>query len=429
MTAKKKKIDVLLVGSGGREHALALAIAKSPRLNTLYAAPGNAGMAAVATCVDIGAEDISALVTFAVEKSIGLVVVGPEAPLVAGLADKLEAAGILVFGPKANAAALEGSKALMKQLCSDYDIPTAAWRLFDEPDNAKEYIYSKGAPIVIKVDGLAAGKGVFVCKTLNEAFAAVDHIMTERSFGDAGNEIVIEQCMVGPEVSYFAFVDGETVVPIGSAQDHKTAHDGDHGPNTGGMGAYSPTPLVTPELEAEILETMIKPTARGLVRDGRPYRGVLFAGIILTDEGPKLLEYNVRFGDPECQVLMARLTSDLLVALEACANGSLSDVEVTFSNDHALVVVMAAKGYPGSYAKGDPIGGLMAAGAIDGVTVVHAGTKTDGNATIANGGRVLGLTGIGPDLKTARDRAYQAVDALDWSGGFCRTDIGWRALS
>lgn len=428
MAAKKKTVSVLVVGGGGREHALCLAIARSKRCGPLYAAPGNAGIAQVATCIDIGAEDIDALVTFATDRAIDLVVVGPEAPLVAGLADRLTDAGVAVFGPSAAAAALEGSKAFMKQFCADHDIPTARWRRFDEPDAAKEHIDIKGAPIVVKADGLAAGKGVFVCKNKNEAFAAVDHIMTERTFGDAGDEVVIEQCMTGPEISVFALVDGETVVWIGSAQDHKAAHDGDHGPNTGGMGAYAPTPLVTADLQADILETVLMPTAQGLVRDGRPYRGVLFAGLMLTDDGPKLLEYNVRFGDPECQVLMARLESDVLDALQACAEGRLGDVDVQFSDDHAMVVVVAAKGYPGTYEKGEVIGGLDAAGGVDGVTVIHAGTKSDGDTVVSAGGRVLGVTAIGPDLRTARDRAYAGVDALDWPGGFWRTDIGWRAL-
>ncbi|MHC8510133.1 MAG: phosphoribosylamine--glycine ligase [Rhodospirillales bacterium] len=422
-------MDVLIVGGGGREHALALAARRSPRLGRLYAAPGNAGIAEIAECADIGADDIEGLTALAKEKSVGLVIVGPEAPLAAGLADRLEAEGIKVFGPSAAAAELEASKAFMKKICGDCGAPSADWEVFDEPEAAKEHIRVRGAPIVVKADGLAAGKGVFVCRTLNEAFAAVDHCLTESAFGAAGDTVVVEEFLSGPELSFFALADGETVAPFGSAQDHKTAHDGDSGPNTGGMGAYSPAPAMTAALESEVMETVIRPVVRGMARAGRPYKGVLFAGLMLTQDGPKLLEFNVRFGDPECQVILARLESDFLDVLEACVDGRLNETKIRFGAEHAMAVVMAAKGYPGNYAKGEPIGGLDAAAAA-GAAVLHAGTRAGaGGEIVSDGGRVLNITGAGPTLRAARDRAYAGVEAVDWPGGFWRTDIGWRALS
>ncbi len=422
-------MKVLVVGSGGREHALCWAIARSPKCGQLYCAPGNAGIARVAACVDIPADGLGPLVDFAKREAIDFVVVGPEAPLVAGLVDRLERAGIKAFGPSAAAARIEGSKALMKDLCAKYDIPTADFEAFDECDAAKEYIRARGAPIVIKADGLAAGKGVILCRNLNEAFAAIDHIMTERSFGGAGDNVVVEEFLHGEEVSFFALVDGTTAVPLVSAQDHKAAFDGDEGPNTGGMGAYSPAPVMTSELQERVMRDIIQPTVNGMVAEGMPYKGVLFAGLMIDPEGhPKLLEYNARFGDPECQVMMMRLKSDILEMLLACAEGRLSDIRVEWHDEAALVVVMAAKGYPGPYAKGTEIGGLEAAGELAGVTVFHAGTTADDGRVLADGGRVLGVTAMGGGVAEAQALAYAAVDRIDWPEGFCRRDIGWRAL-
>ncbi|MCW8835350.1 MAG: phosphoribosylamine--glycine ligase [Rhodospirillales bacterium] len=422
-------MKVLVVGGGGREHALCWAIAKSPKCKKLYCAPGNAGIAEVAECVDIGAEDVDAVLDFARKQAIDFVIVGPEAPLVAGLVDRLEEANIKAFGCSGKAAELEGSKGFMKDLCAKYDIPTADYQRFDEPDAAKEYIIRKGAPIVVKADGLAAGKGVILCHNQNEAFAAVDHMMSERVFGDAGDQIVVEEFMTGEEASFFALVDGKTALPLVSAQDHKAAYDGDKGPNTGGMGAYSPAPVVTPELTDRIMETIVKPTIDGMAKEGRPYKGILFVGLMIDENGPRVLEYNVRFGDPECQVLMMRMKSDALDALLAAAEGRLDKISLEWHDDAAMIVVMAAEGYPGHYEKGSEINGLDAAKAIDGVTVFHAGTKSDGNRVLANGGRVLGVTARAPSVADAQKLAYRGVDAIDWPQGFCRRDIGWRAIA
>jgi len=422
-------MKVLLVGSGGREHALAKAIAKSPLCDRLYAAPGNPGIAQVAECVAIGPEDNAAIVRFARDEGIGFVVVGPEAPLVSGLVDQLEKAGIEAFGPSAEAARLEGSKAFTKDLCDRYDIPTAEYRRFDEPDAAKEYIHLVGAPIVVKADGLAAGKGVIICRNDNEAFAAIDHIMTEQAFGeDAGAEVVIERFLEGEELSFFALVDGERALPLASAQDHKAVHDGDEGPNTGGMGAYSPAPVADAKLTKRIMSEIIEPTVAGMAADGRPFRGVLFAGLMITAEGPKLIEYNVRFGDPECQVLMMRLKSDLLEALVASAEGRLDEIKLSWRRDTALMVVMAANGYPGHYEKGSVIHGVDKAETIKGVEVFHAGTARKNGDLVASGGRVLGVGALGKTVKDAQKLAYKAVDTIDWPEGFCRRDIGWRAV-
>lgn len=421
-------MKVLVVGSGGREHALCWAIAKSPLCDGLYCAPGNPGIANLATCVDIAAENVAALLAFAVDESIDFVVVGPEAPLAAGLVDKLAAAGILAFGPTARAAEIEVSKGFMKDLCARCGIPTAAYGRFDEPDAAKEFIHRHGTPIVVKADGLAAGKGVIVCRNHNEAFAAVDHIMTEGAFGEAGAEVVIEDFMEGEEASFFALVNGTRAVPLVSAQDHKPAFDGDEGPNTGGMGAYSPAPIVTKQMAGFIMDRMITPTIEAMAADGRPYQGLLYAGIMVTADGPKLLEYNARFGDPECQPLLFRLESDLLAALVACAEGRMDDIELTWSDDAALLVVMATKGYPGHYSKGSQIRGLERAGALDGVAVFHAGTQLRNGTVIANGGRVLGVTARAPTVEKAQALAYNAIDLIDWPEGFYRRDIGWRAI-
>jgi len=419
---------ILVVGGGGREHALCWAIAGSPLCDKLYCAPGNAGIAQDAECVAIGAEDVDALVAFAEDNAIDLVVVGPEAPLVLGLVDRLEAEGIKAFGPRANAAMLEGSKGFMKDLCARHNIPTAAYGRFTDAEAAKAYIREQGAPIVVKADGLAAGKGVTVAQSVEEALAAVDEAMTDNAFGEAGAELVVEEFLEGEELSFFVLTDGTNALPLAGAQDHKAVGEGDTGPNTGGMGAYSPAPSLTPELEELVMETIVMPTVHGMAADGSPYVGVLYAGLMLTKDGPKLLEYNVRFGDPECQVLMMRLRSDIVPALIASCDGVLKTFDLRWSDDAAMTVVLAANGYPGSYEKGSEIRGLDAAEAT-GAMVFHAGTKADGDRVLANGGRVLNVTATGTTIAEAQKNAYAAVDAIDWPGGFCRRDIGWRAVT
>jgi phosphoribosylamine--glycine ligase len=423
-------MKILVVGSGGREHALCWAIRRSPLCSELFCAPGNAGIAEFATLVPIAVEEIDTLVTFAHDNAIDFVVVGPEGPLVLGLTDRLEAAGIKAFGPNAAAAALEGSKGFMKDILAKYDIPTAAYGRFTDAEAAKAFIHAKGAPIVVKTDGLAAGKGVVVATTLEEALAAVDSMMGEKAFGAAGDELVIEEFLSGEEASFFAIVDGTTALPLAAAQDHKRVGDGDTGPNTGGMGAYSPAPVVTDAIIAKVMERCILPTVRGMAAEGKPYRGILFAGLMIDKGEPKLLEYNVRFGDPECQVLMARLTSDIVALMLAACEGRLAEMTVTWSPDPALVVVMAAKGYPGSYRKGTVISGLQEAATVEGVRILHAGTGQDAEGRIiATGGRVLGITASGASVAEAQARAYQAIDRIDWPEGFCRRDIGWRAIA
>ena len=423
-------MKVLVVGSGGREHALCWAIAASPICDALYCAPGNAGIAAEAECVAIAAEDIDGLVAFARDKDIDFVVVGPEAPLVAGLVDRLSAAGIKAFGPTAAAAALEGSKGFTKDLCAKYDIPTAAYRRFTDLAAARAYIRELGAPIVVKADGLAAGKGVTVARSLDEALAAAEDALSRGRFGEAGAEIIVEDCLEGEEVSVFALCDGSSALMMAAAQDHKAVFDGDKGPNTGGMGAYSPAPVMTEALAAEIEETVIRRTVAAMKAEGRPYTGVLYAGLMITAAGPKLIEYNVRFGDPECQVLMLRLRSDLLPALLAACDGLLDTFDLRWYEETALTVVMASNGYPGSYEKGSEIRGVDTAETDDKVKVFHAGTarRADG-ALIATGGRVLNVTALGDTVQEAQQRAYAAVDRIDWPGGFCRRDIGWRAVA
>lgn len=421
-------MKVMVVGSGGREHALCWAIAASPLCDHLYCAPGNAGITQDAECVPISAEDLEGLVAFAQEKSIDFVVVGPEAPLVMGLADRLRAVGIKTFGPSAAAAALEGSKAHMKDLLASAGVPTAAYGRFTDINAAKVYIAEQGAPIVVKTDGLAAGKGVILCDTVEEAYAAVDSMMSDKTFGDAGDEIVIEEFLEGEEASFFALVDGTNALPLISAQDHKAVGDGDTGPNTGGMGAYSPAPVMTDTLTEEVMNTIIMPTVKTMADQGTPYVGVLFAGLMIGKKGTKILEYNVRFGDPECQVLMRRLKSDILPALVAAADGQLDRFNLRWHDEAAMVVVMAANGYPGSYEKGSVIKGVDKAASQDDVVVFHAGTKMDGDALTATGGRVLGVTAMGSTVTEAQSKAYAAVDAIDWPGGFCRRDIGWRAV-
>ena len=420
---------ILVVGSGGREHALCWAIAASPLCDKLYCAPGNAGIAEEAECVPIAADDLGRLVAFAREQRIDFVVVGPEAPLVLGLVDRLAEAGIKAFGPGAAAAALEGSKGFMKDLCARHDIPTATYARFSEPELAKAYVAEQGFPIVVKADGLAAGKGVVIAESLPQAIEAIDRMMGDRIFGAAGAELVIEERLAGEELSFFALVDGKTALPLASAQDHKRVGDGDTGPNTGGMGAYSPAPAASAVLEAEILGGIIQPTVAAMAEEGRPFKGVLYAGLMLTDAGPKLLEYNVRFGDPECQVLCLRLMSDLLPALMASADGVLGSFDLRWQPKAALTVVMAAKGYPGDYRKGTEIRGLDAVARMEDVKVFHAGTRrAEDGRLLADGGRVLGVSALGRDVAEARERAYRAVDAIDWPDGFCRRDIGWRAV-
>ena len=421
-------MNVLLIGSGGREHALAWKLAQSPQLGKLYAAPGNPGIAKHAKCLPLDVGDHGTVVEFCRKYEIGLVVVGPEAPLVAGIADALAGAGIKVFGPSAEAAQLEGSKGFTKELCDRCDVPTAAWQRFNNAPKAKAYLRQVRAPIVIKADGLAAGKGVTVAETLEEAFAAVEDCF-EGAFGDAGAEVVIEEKLIGEEASCFFICDGTTALPFGTAQDHKAVGEGDTGPNTGGMGAYSPAPVMTPDMSDRVLREIVEPSLRGMADMGSPFTGVLFAGLMITEDGPKLIEYNVRFGDPECQVLMMRLDADLLSLLAAAAEGRLTDVSAGWREEAALTVVMAAKGYPGTPEKGSEIRGLQAASVGSGVEIFHAGTAQEGERLIAAGGRVLNVTALGASVTEARDAAYAAVDKFDWPGGFCRRDIGWRAVA
>ena len=420
-------MKVLVIGSGGREHALCWAIAASPLCDELFCAPGNAGIANDATCVPLQVNDHDGLIGFCRDQGIDFVVVGPEDPLVAGLADKLAAAGIKHFGPSAAAAQLEGSKGFTKDLCAEAGIPTAAYRRVADLDAAKQAIAEIGAPLVVKADGLAAGKGVLMCETVEQAEAAAAEVLGGQ-FGSAGAELVIEEWMVGEEASFFALCDGTNVMALATAQDHKRVGDGDTGLNTGGMGAYSPAPVMTDEMVEQTMDRIIRPTAAAMAARGTPFKGVFYAGLMITDEGPKLIEYNVRFGDPECQVLMARLRSDLLPALIACADGVLDKVTLRWKPQAALMVVMASNGYPGSYEKGSEIKGLEAVAALPQVIVFHAATQRDGNSLRASGGRVLGVTALGETVAEAQSTAYRAVDMIDWPGGFCRRDIGWRAV-
>ena len=415
---------VLVVGSGGREHALAWSIAASPLVDALYCTPGNAGIAEEAECIAIRATDIAGLVGFCRRERIDFVVVGPEAPLVLGLVDALEAEGIPAFGPTAAAAALEGSKAFAKDLCLRMQIPTAAHRRFRDPAAAKAFVASHGAPIVVKADGLAAGKGVTVATSLDEAYRAVDAALVERRFGDAGLEIVVEDCVSGEEASFFALVDGNTALPLATAQDYKRVGDGDIGPNTGGMGTCSPAPRLDPALEGTVMERIILPAVAAMEREGRPFKGVLYAGLMLTEAGPMLIEFNVRLGDPEAQVLMMRLMSDPLPALVAARDGVLKSVDLRWHAEHAVCIVMAARGYPDEPERGSEIRGLDAAARDPKVKIFHAGTRRDGERLLADGGRVLGVTALGQDRAAARDRAYAAVDRIEWPEGFCRRDIG-----
>ncbi len=419
---------VLVVGSGGREHALCWALSASPLLTKLWCAPGNPGTATLAENVPIGASDIAALVAFARENRADLVLPGPEAPLVAGLADALAAAGIRCCGPSAAAARLEGSKSFAKEIADAAGIPTARWERFADVAGAVEFIRRRGAPIVVKADGLAAGKGVVVAESEAEAEAAIAAFLAERTLGEAGASLVIEECLFGEEVSLFALCDGTEAVFLGAAQDHKRVGEGDTGPNTGGMGAYSPPPAFTPALADAAMAHIIRPALAEMAARGTPFRGILFAGLMLTADGPKLIEFNVRFGDPECQALVLRLRSDLLAALLAACDGELADFDLRWSDRASIAVVVAARGYPGTPARGGVIGGLDRAAAIPGVQVFHAGTDLRGDRLVANGGRVLTVAATGDDLAAARTAAYAAIAEIDWADGFCRRDIGWRAL-
>lgn len=420
-------MNVLLIGSGGREHALAWALRKSPELGELFCLPGNGGINELAIALDADVSNHMAVVDLCRKHKIGLIVIGPEAPLTAGLSDALSSAGFRVFGPSQAASQLEGSKGYTKDLCRDHDIPTAEYQRFQDASAAKDYIRSQGFPIVVKADGLAAGKGVIIAETADEAEEAID-LCFSGAFGSAGQEVVVEEFLEGEEASFFALVDGDFALPLVTAQDHKRIYDGDTGPNTGGMGAYSPAPVMTDELCKRTMNEIIQPTVIAMKDRGCPYKGVLYAGLMITEKGPQLIEYNVRFGDPECQVLMMRLKSDLLTALNATVDGHLEETELTWHDTCALTVVMATLGYPGDYNKGSVIKGLDQAGNLPAVQIFHAGTSRSNSEFIASGGRVLNITASGQSIAEARERAYLAVEQIDWPEGVHRTDIGWRAI-
>jgi phosphoribosylamine---glycine ligase len=420
-------MNILILGSGGREHALTWAVKQNPKVDRLIVAPGNAGIAMLAECADIDILDGAAVVTFCEENAIDFIVIGPEAPLAAGIADATRTAGILTFGPSAAAARLEASKAFTKDICDACGAPTAAWARFTDPTEAKSYIRAQGTPIVVKADGLAAGKGVIVAMTETEALAAIDDILGG-AFGSAGAEVVIEEFMHGEEASFFVLTDGSDALPLGTAQDHKRVGDGDTGPNTGGMGAYSPAPVLTDAVQAQVMDQIIRPTIAEMARRGTPYQGVLYAGLMIRDGQARLIEYNARFGDPECQVLMMRLGAQILDLLLATSENRLADASVHWADDHALTVVMAANGYPGPYTKGTPIHGLDALPEDSRHMTFHAGTAAKDGQITATGGRVLNITARADTLAQAQAEAYAIVDAIDWRDGFCRRDIGWRAL-
>ncbi|SFA96303.1 phosphoribosylamine--glycine ligase [Poseidonocella pacifica] len=420
-------MNILILGSGGREHSLAWAIMQNPKCDKLIVAPGNAGIADIADCATVNIEDGGAVAVFAEENAIDFVIIGPEAPLAAGVADRLREAGFLVFGPSQAAARLESSKSFTKEICDAANAPTAGYGHFTEADAARDYVRSKGAPIVVKADGLAAGKGVIVAQTEAEAIAAIDD-MFSGAFGGAGAEVVIEDFMTGEEASFFVLCDGENVLPVGTAQDHKRIGEGDTGPNTGGMGAYSPAPIMTEEVIERALSEIVHPTVAEMRRRGTPYEGVLYVGLMIEDGAPRLVEYNVRFGDPECQVLMMRLGAQALDLLHACAEGRLAETTVNWADDHAMTVVMAAAGYPGAYEKGSEIRGMGNLPENSSQMVFHAGTRRRDGKLEAAGGRVLNVTARGATLREAADRAYELVDRIDWPEGICRRDIGWRAL-
>lgn len=419
---------VLVVGGGGREHALVWKIQQSPKVEKIFCAPGNGGTARVAENVAIPANDVDGLLQFAQREEIDLTVIGPEQPLVLGIVDRFRENGLRVFGPSGKAAELEGSKVFCKDLMKKYSIPTGDYQVFQSAAEARRYIEAQNKPLVVKADGLAAGKGAIVCLKKPEALQAVETIMEKRAFGDAGDRVVVEEFLVGQEVSFLAFTDGETLLPLDSAQDHKAAYDGDKGPNTGGMGAYSPAPILTESLKAQVMEEIMLPTVRAMAAEDRPYQGILYAGLMLTQAGPRVLEFNARFGDPETQPILMRMDADSVPIFEACIDGTLDSMSLEWKKDAAVCVVMAAGGYPGSYEKGKIISGLDEAETVQGVTVFHAGTKSAGGEILTNGGRVLGVTALGTDIQSAIHSAYQAVDKISWDGIHVRRDIGRKAL-
>ena len=421
-------MKILVVGGGGREHALVWKIVQSPKVSKVYCAPGNAGISEQATLVPIQANDLNGLLEFALKEKIDLTVVGPEDPLTRGIVDLFESKGLLIFGANKKAAEIEGSKAFAKEMMKKYRIPTGFYEIFDNRDEAVRYIRNQGAPIVVKADGLAAGKGVIVCKTVEEAIHSVDQIMVEKMFGNAGNRVVVEEYLVGEEASYIAFTDGKTILPLASSQDHKAILDGDQGPNTGGMGAYSPAPVVTDEVHEKIIEKILRPIIYGMGEEGRPYQGVLYAGLMIHEGHPKVLEFNARFGDPETQPALMRMKGDLVPILEACMQGTLSHHKIEWDNRAAVCVVLASQGYPGDYEKGKIIEGLKEVSQMEKVFVFHAGTILKDGRVLTNGGRVLGVTGLGEDISRAIERTYQAVKKISWEGVYYRTDIGQKAL-
>ena len=421
-------MKILVVGGGGREHALVWKIVQSPKVSKVYCAPGNAGISEQATLVPIQANDLNGLLEFALKEKIDLTVVGPEDPLTRGIVDLFESKGLLVFGANKKAAEIEGSKAFAKEMMKKYRIPTGFYEIFDNRDEAVRYIRNQGAPIVVKADGLAAGKGVIVCKTVEEAIHSVDRIMVEKMFGNAGNRVVVEEYLVGEEASYIAFTDGKTILPLASSQDHKAILDGDQGPNTGGMGAYSPAPVVTDEVHEKIIEKILRPIIYGMGEEGRPYQGVLYAGLMIHEGHPKVLEFNARFGDPETQPALMRMKGDIVPILEACMQGTLSRHKIEWDNRAAVCVVLASQGYPGDYEKGKIIEGLKEVSQMEKVFVFHAGTIFKDEQVLTNGGRVLGVTGLGEDISRAIERTYQAVKKISWEGVYYRTDIGQKAL-
>lgn len=421
-------MKVLVVGSGGREHVLVWKIAQSPRVKKVFCAPGNAGISQQATLVPVKANDLDGLLKFALKEKIDLTVVGPEDPLTRGIVDLFETKGLAIFGPNQKAAEIEGSKAFAKEIMKKYQIPTAAYEIFENRDEALSYLQKAEAPIVVKADGLAAGKGVLLCKTIEEAIQAVNQIMLEKVFGDAGKRVVIEECLIGEEASCIAFTDGKTIIPMASSQDHKAVFDGDHGPNTGGMGAYSPAPVVTEQVHERILKQVLEPMVRGMRDEGRPYRGALYAGLMIHEGQLKVLEFNARFGDPETQPTLMRMKGDIVPVLEACIAGNLSDCRIEWDRRSAVCVVMASGGYPGDYEKGMAIQGLRDVLKMEDVYVFHGGTSSKDGQVITNGGRVLGVTGLGDGIQNAIEKTYEAVKKISWEGAHYRTDIGFKAL-
>ncbi len=421
-------MNVLVIGSGGREHALCWKIAQSPKVEKVYCAPGNAGISKVAECVNISADDISGLKNFVIKEQIGLTVVGPELPLTLGIVDSFEKDGLRIFGPGKDAARLEGSKSFSKKLMMKYNIPTAAYSVFSNLEEAKSYIENQGAPLVIKADGLAAGKGVLICLTIDDAYQAVDLMMKEKNFAEAGESVIIEELLDGEEASFLAFSDGNNVLPLASSQDHKPVYDGDKGPNTGGMGAYSPAPIVTDELNNWILENVMIPVVKGMEKEGCRYKGILYAGLMMTNDGPKVLEFNCRFGDPEAQPLLVRMKSDIIPILEAAIDGNLASEKIEWDNRTSICVVMSSEGYPGDYEKGREITGLEKLDGIEAVEVFHAGTTLSNGRLVTSGGRVLGITALGDGIENAIDSVYKALEYVSWEGAHYRHDIGAKAL-